>query len=185
MLPPGAFKQPRVTAASLMSRFEFVDSDLGDIVDEMEEETEEFEDEISESILDEEIMEEEEEQLEEIVSDIHLINYQQQGLNQTSGRRSMTARMRVNTNYTHYRIQVPQQILDEIEDEEEEEEEVVVEDDMNEFMDQDMSEYFETRTYYAPPAMDTDGGDEEEEEQEACAICLLEYRDEDTIATLG
>ncbi|XP_055836397.1 E3 ubiquitin ligase BIG BROTHER-related-like [Solanum dulcamara] len=214
-----------------MTRFKFEDSNLGHIVDEIEEEAEEFENDISESILDhsfdEEIMEEEEieefandvsesildeeiieeeeevfandvsesildEEIEEFEVDIsenmettmeydrHLLNegYQQQGLNQTSGRLARTARMRVNTNYVHYRIQVPQLILDDIEEEEMEEE-----DDTNEFVDQDMSEYFETSTYYATPAMDIDG-DDEEEEQEACAICLLEYKDEDTIAIL-
>ncbi|XP_059277820.1 probable E3 ubiquitin-protein ligase RHB1A [Lycium ferocissimum] len=51
-----------------------------------------------------------------------------------------------------------------------------------------MSEYLETRTYYYDPVMDIDvnGGDPivDDEEQETCAICLLEYKDENTISTL-
>ncbi|KAH0658486.1 hypothetical protein KY289_027234 [Solanum tuberosum] len=56
------------------------------------------------------------------------------------------------------------------------EEEVVEEDDINEFVDQDMSEYFERSTCYVTCVMDIDAnedGDDEEEEQEACAIYML------------
>ncbi|XP_055802246.1 E3 ubiquitin ligase BIG BROTHER-related-like [Solanum dulcamara] len=157
--------------------------------EEIIEEEEDFEVDISENM--ETTMESGNYQVSEFVQtgmeyDIHLLNegyQQQQGLNQTSGRRSRTARMRVNTNYIHYRIQVPQPILDdtysnEIEDEEEE-------DAINEFVDQDMSEYFETSTYYVPSVMDIDVNEiADDEDEEACAICLLEYKDEDTIATL-
>ncbi|XP_060210847.1 FK506-binding protein 3-like [Lycium barbarum] len=71
---------------------------------------------------------------------------------------------------------------EEIYEEEEEEE-------YNELVDhQDMSEYLETRTYYYDPVMDIDVNEGDpvvgDEEQETCAICLLEYKDEDTIGTL-
>ncbi|KAH0710270.1 hypothetical protein KY284_011697 [Solanum tuberosum] len=119
--------------------------------------------------------------------DIHLLD---QGNQQTSGRRTRTARMQVNTNYIRYNIQVPQSILDdtytdEIEDEEEEEV-VEEEDDINEFVEQDMSEYFERSTCYVTCVMDVDDNEDgaDDEEQEACAICLLEYKDEDNIGTL-
>ncbi|MCE5166731.1 hypothetical protein HAX54_025317 [Datura stramonium] len=71
--------------------------------------------------------------------------------------------------------------LEEEEEEEEEEEAAEEEDDnVNEVLDQDMSEYMETRTFCA---MDTNNFNEVEE-QEACAICLFDYQDEDTIGTL-
>ncbi|KAF3656947.1 putative BTB/POZ domain-containing protein-like [Capsicum annuum] len=72
-------------------------------------------------------------------------------------------------------------ILDQETTEEEEEED----DDNYGLMDQDMSEYLETRTYYAPsPVMDIDDDPVIDEEQEVCAICLAEYKDEGTIALL-
>ncbi|XP_059281365.1 E3 ubiquitin ligase BIG BROTHER-related-like [Lycium ferocissimum] len=77
-----------------------------------------------------------------------------------------------------------------IEEEEEEDEEIYEEEEeenYNELVDhQDMSEYLETRTYYYDPVMDIDvnEGVVDDEEQETCAICLLEYQDEDTIGTL-
>ncbi|KAH0696957.1 hypothetical protein KY289_014439 [Solanum tuberosum] len=96
--------------------------------------------------------------------------------------------MQVNANYFRYNIQVPQSILDdtysdEIEDEEEE---VGEEEDINEFVDQDMSQYFERSTSYVPSVMDIDNNEDgdDDEENEACAICLLELKDEDNIGTL-
>ncbi|KAL3323172.1 hypothetical protein AABB24_040337, partial [Solanum stoloniferum] len=146
-------------------------SNLGD---EMEEDAEE--------LSDEEIMEEEELQR-GIEYDIHLLDQSNQ---QTSGRRTRTARMQVNTNYIRYNIQF---ILDDTysdDIEEEEEEEAVEEEDINEFVDQDMSEYFERSTCYVTCVMDVDNNEDgdDDEEQQACAICLLEYKDEEHIATL-
>ena len=46
-----------------------------------------------------------------------------------------------------------------------------------------MSEYFEKSTCYVTCIMDIDTN-EDDEEQDACAICLLEYKDEDNIGTL-
>ncbi|KAG5569347.1 hypothetical protein H5410_059113 [Solanum commersonii] len=170
---------------SFMSHIKLEHSNIGDIVDEEEEEEEE--------LSNEDIMEEDKEMVNELQIgmeyDIHLLD---QGNQQTSGRRTRTARMQVNTNYIRYNIQVPQSILDDIysddiEEEEEEEEEVVVEeDDTNEFVDQDMSEYFERSTCYVTCAMDVDNNEDgdDDEEKEACAICLLEYKDEDNIGTL-
>ncbi|XP_059277818.1 E3 ubiquitin ligase BIG BROTHER-related-like [Lycium ferocissimum] len=76
-------------------------------------------------------------------------------------------------------------ILDEEIEEEEEFEELEVDISENmetrtEFANYEMSEYLETRTYHAP-AMDRDLNIEKEQE---CGICLLEYKDEDTIGTL-
>ncbi|KAH0710263.1 hypothetical protein KY284_011690 [Solanum tuberosum] len=172
---------------SFMSHIKLEHSNLGDIVDEIEEED-------AEDLSDEEIMEEDEqeEEEEEIVNelqigmeyDIHLLD---QGNQQTSGRRTRTARMQVNTNYIRYNIQVPQSILDDTyTDDIEEEEEVVEEEDINEFVDQDMSEYFERSTCYVTCVMDIDANEDgdNDEEKEACAICLLEYKDEDNIGTL-
>ncbi|WMV60228.1 hypothetical protein MTR67_053613 [Solanum verrucosum] len=171
---------------SFMSHIKLEHSNLGEIVDEIEEEEEE--------LSDEEIMEEDEQEVEEAVNelilgmeyDIHLLN---EGYQQTSGRRTRTARMQVNTNYIRYNIQVPQSVLDDTySDEIEDEEEEVVEeqdDDINEFVDQDMSEYFERSTCYVTCVMDIDANEDgDDEEQEACAICLLEYKDEDNIGTL-
>ena len=159
---------------SFMSHIKLEHSDIGEIVDEIEEE----------ELLDEDIMEEDEEE-EEIMNELEIgmeydIHVLDQGNQQTSGRRTRTARMQVNTNYIRYNIQVPQSILDdtytdEIEEEEEEEEEVVEE--------EDMSEYFEKSTCYVTCVMDIDTN-EDDEEQDACAICLLEYKDEDNIGTL-
>ncbi|XP_006350134.1 E3 ubiquitin ligase BIG BROTHER-related-like [Solanum tuberosum] len=172
---------------SFMSHIKLEHSNIGDIVDEEEEE---------EELSNEDIMEEdEEEEEEEIVNelqigmeyDIHLLD---QGNQQTSGRRTRTARMQVNTNYIRYNIQVPQSIIDDTYsddiEEEEEEEEVVEEEDINEFVDQDMSEYFERSTCYVTCVMDVDNNEDgdDDEEKEACAICLLEYKDEDNIGTL-
>ncbi|KAH0735868.1 probable inactive protein kinase DDB_G0270444 [Solanum tuberosum] len=164
-----------------------------------EEDEQEVEEAMNELILDEEIIEEEEdvENMEATMEsgwfvqtrmeyDIHLLS---EGYQQTSGRRTRTARMQVNTNYFRYNIQVPQSALDdtytdEIEVEQQEEE-VVEEDDINEFVDQDMSEYFERSTCYVTCVMDIDANEDgNDEEQEACAICLLEYKDEDNIGTL-
>ncbi|MCD7452747.1 hypothetical protein HAX54_018049 [Datura stramonium] len=110
--------------------------------------------------------------------DIHLINegYHQQEQprilpHQTNQVQARMARMRVNTDYVHYRMQVPQSIEEEAEEED---------DNANEVLDQDMSEYLKTRTFCA---MDTDNFNEVEE-QEACAICLFDYQDKDTIGTL-
>ncbi|KAL3365795.1 hypothetical protein AABB24_010759, partial [Solanum stoloniferum] len=96
---------------SFMSHIKLEHSNIGEIVDEIEEE----------ELSDEDIMEEdeEEEEEEEIVNelqtgmeyDIHLLD---QGNQQTSGRPTRTARMQVNTNYIRYNIQVPQSILDDI-----------------------------------------------------------------------
>ena len=49
-----------------------------------------------------------------------------------------------------------------------------------------MSEYFERSTFYVTYIMDIDANKDvdADEEQEACAICLLEYKDEDNIGTL-
>ncbi|XP_015078403.1 E3 ubiquitin ligase BIG BROTHER-related-like [Solanum pennellii] len=171
-----------------MSHIKSEHSDIGEIVDEIEEEAEELSDK---DIMEED--EEEEEEEEEIVNelqigmeyDIHLLD---QGNQQTSGRRTRTARIKVNTNYIRYNIQVPQSILDhtytdEIEDEEEE---VVEEEDINESVDQDMSEYLERSTFYVTCIMDIDANKDadDDEEQEACAICLLEYKNDDNIGTL-
>ncbi|KAK4374025.1 hypothetical protein RND71_004702 [Anisodus tanguticus] len=117
--------------------------------------------------------------------------------NEVHPTRARAPRMRVNTNYVQHTIQLPQSILDsdtygdEMDEEDEEiyEEEEEEEENYNEFVDdQDMSEYLETRTYYYDPVMDIDvnEGDQvcDEEEQEVCAICLLEYQDEDTIGKL-
>ncbi|KAH0748826.1 hypothetical protein KY290_028058 [Solanum tuberosum] len=68
-----------------------------------------------------------------------------------------------------------------------EEEQVVEEDDINEFVDQEMShEYFERSTCYVTCVMDIDANEDgdDDEEQVACAICLLEYKDKDNIGTL-
>ncbi|XP_049347413.1 E3 ubiquitin ligase BIG BROTHER-related-like [Solanum verrucosum] len=199
---------------SFMSHIKLEHSNLGEIVDEIEEEEEELSDEeimeedeqeveeaVNELIL-EEIIEEEEENVEvenmeatmesgwfvqtRMEYDIHLLN---EGYQQTSGRRTRTARMQVNTNYIRYNIQVTQSVLDDTySDEIEDEEEEVVEEqdnDINEFVDQDMSEYFERSTCYVTCVMDIDANEDgDDEEQEACAICLLEYKDEDNIGTL-
>lgn len=155
-------QQPRVD--SFMTRFKFEDSD---VVDEIEQEPEDFANDMSEEeevegfmndvseqeefvndVSQSQIVEEEEEEFvddpsewildnrldEEIISENMetrmVFADQQQQLNQTSGR---PARMRVNIN--NVRI-VP---------------EIAEEDDVTEFVDQDMYESFQTRTYYAPP----------------------------------
>ncbi|MCD7452745.1 hypothetical protein HAX54_018047 [Datura stramonium] len=131
-------------------------------------EAEEFENDLSEWILDEEIMVEEEE-FENDVSALIL----DEGLDEEiieEGFEARMARMRVNTDYVHYRMQVPQSIEEEAEEE----------DDTHEVLDQDMSEYLKTRTFCA---VDTNNFNEVEE-QEACAICLFDYQDKDTIGTL-
>ncbi|WMV59737.1 hypothetical protein MTR67_053122 [Solanum verrucosum] len=57
-------------------------------------------------------------------------------------------------------------------------------DDDDDYEDEDVFEYLKTRTYHVP-TMDISGVDDViVEEQEACAICLIEYNDEDTIGTL-
>ncbi|KAK6774595.1 hypothetical protein RDI58_029834 [Solanum bulbocastanum] len=167
----------------------------------MEEDEQEVEEAVNELVLDEEIIEEEEgdvevENMEATTEfgwfvqtgmeyDIHLLN---EGYQQISGRRTRTAQMQVNTNYIRYNIQVPQSVLDDTytdEIEDEEEEEVVEEDNINEFVDQDMSEYFKRSTCYVTCVMGIDANEDgDDEEQEACAICLLEYKDEDYIGTL-
>ncbi|KAK4710958.1 hypothetical protein R3W88_005471 [Solanum pinnatisectum] len=86
--------------------------------------------------------------------------------------------MQVNANYIRYNIQVPNRFLmTPI---------VVEEEDINEFVDQDMSQYFKRSTSYVPSVMDIDNNEngDNDEENEACAICLLEYKDEDNTSTL-
>ncbi|XP_060210952.1 uncharacterized protein LOC132637963 [Lycium barbarum] len=124
----------------------------------IEEEEKEFVNDVSESILDdEEITEEEEFEVD---------------ISENSETRTRT--------YDTYGYGDEED--EEINEEEEEE-------NYNELVDhQDMSEYLETRTYYYDLVMDIDvnEGDPnvDNEEQEICAICLLEYKDENTIGTL-
>ncbi|MCE5165975.1 hypothetical protein HAX54_013602 [Datura stramonium] len=80
----------------------------------------------------------------------------------------------INEDETRMEMQVPQSIEEEAEEED---------DNANEVLDQDMSEYLKTRTFCA---VDTNNFNEVEE-QEACAICLFQsdYQDKDTIGTLS
>ncbi|KAH0709877.1 hypothetical protein KY290_011233 [Solanum tuberosum] len=104
----------------------------------------------------------------------------------------------INNNVDTYRVPmriihttaiVPAQpIVNEVDDDEENYSEFSDDDDNDEDdeedVDVDVSEYSKTRTYHVP-TMDI-SGDEDVivEEQEACAICLIEYNDEDTVGTL-
>ncbi|PHU02426.1 hypothetical protein BC332_27677 [Capsicum chinense] len=140
--------------------------------EEEEEEIEEFANDVSEPILEEvDVSENMEPPREWTIRLINEVHQHHQVPNQTSGTRARrTPRMRVNTNYNYYSF-----VVYELEIQEEEEED----DDNYGLMDQDMSEYLETRTYYAPsPAMDIDDDPVIDEEQEVCAICLAEYKDE-------
>ncbi|KAH0735554.1 hypothetical protein KY285_011261 [Solanum tuberosum] len=104
----------------------------------------------------------------------------------------------INNNVDTYRVPmriihttaiVPAQpIVNEVDDDEENYSEFSDNDDDDEDdeedVDVDVSEYSKTRTYHVP-TMDISGDDDViVEEQEACAICLIEYNDEDTIGTL-
>ncbi|MCD7452744.1 hypothetical protein HAX54_018046 [Datura stramonium] len=121
-----------------------------------EEEEDEFENDLYEWILDEEIMAEAEEfenDLSEWILDEEIMVEEEEFENDDS------------------QCKRHNQLEEEAEEED---------DNANEVLDQDMSEYLKTRTFCA---MDTDNFNEVEE-QEACAICLFDYQDEDTIGTL-
>ncbi|KAG5570064.1 hypothetical protein H5410_059830 [Solanum commersonii] len=97
---------------------------------------------------------------------------------------------RVPMRIIHTTAIVPAQpIVNEVDDDEENYSEFSDNDDDDdeddeEDVDVDVSEYSKTRTYHVP-TMDISGDDDViVEEQEACAICLIEYNDEDTIGTL-
>ncbi|KAM3359108.1 hypothetical protein P3S68_022041 [Capsicum galapagoense] len=154
-----------------------------EIVEEGElEEAREFGNDVFESILDQETVEEEEEEeeeIEEFANDVSEPILEEVDVSENmEPPREWTIRL---INEVHQHHQVPNQTMYELEIQEEEEED----DDNYGLMDQDMSEYLETRTYYAPsPAMDIDDDPVIDEEQEVCAICLAEYKDEGTIALL-
>ncbi|RAL54512.1 hypothetical protein DM860_001640 [Cuscuta australis] len=87
--------------------------------------------------------------------------------------------MRVNYTVTRYEFEVTQWMIDESRNEEEEDEEEEEEDteELAAGEAEDVSQCFETRTHWGP--VEDDG-----EEAEVCSICLLEYQDEETVATL-
>ncbi|KAK6774242.1 hypothetical protein RDI58_029481 [Solanum bulbocastanum] len=100
-----------------------------------------------------------------------------------------TYRMRIRIIHTTA-IAPAQPIVNEVDDDEEESYSEFSgnddddDEDDEEDVDVDVSEYSKTRTYHVP-TMDISGDDDAiVEEQEACAICLIEYNDEDTIGTL-
>ncbi|XP_060190422.1 uncharacterized protein LOC132619581 [Lycium barbarum] len=158
-----------------MTRFSFGDEEF------IEEEEKEFVNDVSKSILDDEEITEEEEFEVDISEN-----------SETRTRTEFAPSMDIDPQQPPH---IPSGTIDEVDtygygDEEDEEiNEEEEEENYNELVDhQDMSEYLETRTYYYDLVMDIDvnEGDPnvDNEEQEICVICLLEYKDENTIGTL-